>query len=558
MAKIKGITVEIGGDTTKLDKALEGVNKELKTTQGDLKQVDRLLKLDPKNVTLLEQKQRNLSKAIESTKNKLDVLKRASEQAKEKLAIGEITIEQYEELQRSVAGAEKSLKSLEDQAEETGRKLNPLSGMATEFGEAANTVAEKTKGLSTAAAGAVAGLGAMAVKAAGAADDLNTMAKQTGFSTEELQKMQYASDRIDVSMDTIVSSARKMKKNMASTSAEVVSAWQRLGVATKTQTGEFRDATDVFYDAAFALSRIPNETERDIIAMQIFGKSADELAGIIDDGGEALRRMGEEAEKNGLILSQDALDGANALNDGIDKLKATAKQAFFEAGATIAKNLLPNIEILVGKVVELLKWIGGLDGRTLAFIGTILFMTAAISPVAKIIGNVSLAIANANKVFTLTNAKIMLVVGAMTALVAAGYAIAGAWDKMSGAEKALAILGAITVAAAAAAIALGAITGPLGAAAVAAAIVGGIAMTGAAISNANKRAKTQEASSGTGMSYLGSYNEVNGISGGYGDNRTGAPAQNFTLELDGQVLGRAVTPYIDQNRQRMGVDLAGG
>lgn len=557
-SKIKGITVEIGGDTTKLDKALEGVNTELKTTQSDLKQVERLLKLDPGNVTLLTQKQAGLNKAIEGTQKKLDVLKDAAEQAKKKLDIGEITQEQYDELTRRVVDTTQSLKKLESQATETTRKLNPMKIPLEEMGSKAELASEKTKKLSAVAAGAVVSLGAMAVKAAGAADDLNTMAKQTGFSTEELQKMQYASDTIDVSMDTIVSAARKMKKNMASTSAEVVSAWNRLGVATRDQAGEFRNATDVFYDAAFALSRIPNETERDILAMQIFGKSADELAGIIDDGGEALRRMGEEAEKNGLILSQDALDGANALNDGIDKLKATAKQAFFEAGATIAQNLLPNIEILVEKVVELLKWIGSLDGRTLALIGTILMMTAALSPLMKIVGNVSYLLANASSIFTVTNLKIMAVVASVALLAGALIAMAQAWDNMSGLEKAVSIIGALTIAAAAAAVAVGAINGPAGAALAVAGIVGGIAAVTAAVHSANKRAKAQNMSAPPSGYSGGGYGQPSGYGGGYGDNRTGAPAQNFTLELDGQVLGRAVTPYIDQNRQRMGVDLAGG
>ena len=72
--RIKGITVEIGGDTTKLDKALAGTNKELKTTQDNLRDVDRLLKIDPKNTVLLEQKQKLLAEAVEKTKNKIKTL----------------------------------------------------------------------------------------------------------------------------------------------------------------------------------------------------------------------------------------------------------------------------------------------------------------------------------------------------------------------------------------------------------------------------------------------------------------------------------------------------
>ena len=89
--RIKGITVEIGGDTTKLSKALEGVNKDIKGTQTQLKDVQKLLKLDPSNTELLSQKHKLLADAVTATKEKLEVLKTAAEQANEVLAKGEIT-----------------------------------------------------------------------------------------------------------------------------------------------------------------------------------------------------------------------------------------------------------------------------------------------------------------------------------------------------------------------------------------------------------------------------------------------------------------------------------
>ena len=92
--RIAGITVEIGGDTTKLSKALQGVNKDIKNTQTQLKDVEKLLKLDPSNTELVAQKQRLLGDAIKETKEKLATLKTAAEQANEQLAKGEITQEQ--------------------------------------------------------------------------------------------------------------------------------------------------------------------------------------------------------------------------------------------------------------------------------------------------------------------------------------------------------------------------------------------------------------------------------------------------------------------------------
>ena len=100
--KIKGITVEIGGDTTKLSKALEGVNKTIKNTQTQLKDVEKLLKLDPTNTELLSQKQRLLADSITTTKDKLATLKTAAEQANQALTNGEISQEQYDALQREI------------------------------------------------------------------------------------------------------------------------------------------------------------------------------------------------------------------------------------------------------------------------------------------------------------------------------------------------------------------------------------------------------------------------------------------------------------------------
>lgn len=180
------------------------------------------------------------------------------------------------------------------------------------------------------------GLSALTLKSALAADDLNTMAKQSGFSTADIQKWQYASDLIDVSIDDIVKSAGKMKKNMISTSKTTIAAWDQLGVKVEDGNGQLRDSTTVFYETLTALSKVQNETERDTLAMTIFGKSADSLAGIVDDGGAALQDLADKAEKAGVILSQDTLDGANALNDKVDTLKATVKGFAGKVGSELA------------------------------------------------------------------------------------------------------------------------------------------------------------------------------------------------------------------------------
>lgn len=190
------------------------------------------------------------------------------------------------------------------------------------------------------------GLSALTLKSALAADDLNTLAKQSGFSTADIQKWQYASDLIDVSIDDIVKSAAKMKKNMISTSSTTVDAWNQLGIKVKDSNGQLRNSTTVFYETLTALSKVQNETERDTLAMTLFGKSADSLAGIVDDGGAALQELAGKAEKAGVILSQDTLDGANALNDKVDTLKATVKGFAGEVGSELAGRASKALDIV--------------------------------------------------------------------------------------------------------------------------------------------------------------------------------------------------------------------
>lgn len=416
--RIKGITVVLGGDTTGLNKALSGTNKEIKSTQAQLKDVERLLKLDPTNTKLLEQRQRLLSEAVGETRTKLTALKEAEKQVQEQFKKGEISQQQYDALQREIIETENQLNKLESAANQSNAALNKIAAVANNISGGAQKVADATRGISVAAGGAAVGMLGMAVSAGAAADDINTLAKQSGFGTDEIQKWQYAADRMDVSVETIISSARKMKKNMVSTSKDTIAAWEELGVAVTDSNGELRDSTTVFYEAVDALAKVENETQRDTLAMQLFGKSADEMAGIIDDGGTALKEMGAEAEASGLILSQDALDGANAFNDGLDTLKAKAQQAFFSSGAALAENLLPLLDTLVEKMSVALSWIASLDGETLTMIGTVLLAVAAISPIAgiisKITGSIQLVTQAIN--FLIAN-PIVLLIAAIVALV---------------------------------------------------------------------------------------------------------------------------------------------
>lgn len=435
---IKGITIEIGGDTTGLDKALKGTNAEIKRTQNELKDVNKALKLDPSNTELLEQKQRALADAVKATSEKLDMLKTAQEQAAEQLAKGEIGQEQYDALTREIVKTEAELKKATKEADNFSVGLEQAKNALNKVGSAAQDVANKTKGLSTAATGLLGAIGGLALKSAAAADDLNTLSKQTGISTDDLQKMQYAADLVDVSVENITGAMSKMKKGMAEGDFGKA-AFETLGVSVRDTDGALRNTNEVFYEVLTALSQIPNETERDTIAMELFGKSADQLAGIIDDGGLALQQYGTEAENLGLILDTETLQGLNDVNDTIDQLKAQAGAELAKAGAEALEALTPVLETVIEKLSQLFEWIGNLDESQMQTIITIAAVVAAISPIAGIIATISgaitaflniwpqvQAVAAGIKAFALAN-PLALVVAAVIAL---GAIVVTHWDKI--------------------------------------------------------------------------------------------------------------------------------
>ena len=154
------------------------------------------------------------------------------------------------------------------------------------------------------------------------ADEVLTMSKTTGLATDTLQEFMYASDFIDVSVDTMTSSMSKMIRSMDSArdgSREAAQAFSKLHVSWRDGTGQLKNSEQMFYEVIDALGAMKNETERDAIAMQIFGKSARELNPLIEAGSKELKRLGEEAHTVGAVMGDDTLDKFNNLKDAMDK-----------------------------------------------------------------------------------------------------------------------------------------------------------------------------------------------------------------------------------------------
>ena len=194
---IKGITIEIGGDTTKLDKALGSVNKNVKSTQSELREVEKLLKLDPKNTEALEQKQKLLAKAVGETKEKLDVLKTAEAQVEEQFKNGEVSEEQYRALKREIEATELSLKKLEEEANKSNLSLEKV-GEA--FGKVGSKTTDIGKKMLPVTAG-IAGMGTAGVAAAMELDDgYDTIITKTGATGEALEELNAVADELFTEM----------------------------------------------------------------------------------------------------------------------------------------------------------------------------------------------------------------------------------------------------------------------------------------------------------------------------------------------------------------------
>ena len=267
--RIKGITVEIGGDTTKLSKALEGVNKNIKNTQTQLKDVEKLLKLDPSNTELLSQKHKLLADAVTATKEKLETLKTAAAQANEALARGDINQEQYDALQREIIETEQELQNLQREAEASSTALAKLGQAGEMLENAGGKIADVGTTLTTHVTVPVMAAGTAAVKTAAdfdsamskvaavsgaTADELNAlrdkareMGAKTKFSASEAaDAMNYMAmagwktgDMLD-GIEGIMNLAAASGENLATTSDIVTDALTAFGL-TAADSGHFAD-----------------------------------------------------------------------------------------------------------------------------------------------------------------------------------------------------------------------------------------------------------------------------------------------------------------------------
>ena len=296
-SRIQGITVEIGGDTTKLSTALSKVNKEIRDTQSQLKDVNKLLKLDPGNADLMAQKQRLLTQAISETKEKLDSLKLASQQANDALARGEISQSQYDALQREIVETENALAELEQQADRSAVALQKIGATSEKLQSVGASIEGVGKKLMPVTA-AIGGLGVAAVKIAADFD--------SGMS-----KVAAVSGATGVELDKLREKAREMGAKTKFSASEAAEAMNYMAMAGW-KTGEMLDGIEGIMNLAAA--------------------SGEDLATTSDIVTDALTALGLSASDSGHFADILAAASSNA-NTNVAMMGETFKYCAPVAGA---------------------------------------------------------------------------------------------------------------------------------------------------------------------------------------------------------------------------------
>ena len=337
--RIKGITVEIGGDTTGLDKALKSVNTSIRTTQSALKDVNRLLKLDPSNTELLSQKQRLLKDAIAATKEKLDSLKVAQEQAKQQLENGELGQDKYDALQREIVETEEELRRLQQEAATTNTALSKIDVAGQKMETVGNSIAGAGKKMMGVTA-VIGGVGVAAVKTAADFDSaMSQVAAVSGATGKDF--------------DNLRNKAREMGAKTKFSATEAAEAMNYMAMAGW-KTEDMLDGIEGVMNLA-AASGEDLATTSDIVtdALTAFGLSAkdsshfaDILAAASSNANTNVSMMGETFKYCAPIagaLGFSAEDTAEAIG-----LMANAGIKSSQAGTalrTIMNNLAGDVKI---------------------------------------------------------------------------------------------------------------------------------------------------------------------------------------------------------------------
>ncbi len=395
---IKGITIEIDGETTGLQKALSGVNKQTRDLQSELKQVDKLLKLDPKNTELLAQKQQILKEQVQATADKLKSLRDAQAQVNEQYKKGEISEEQYRAFQRELAKTEQQLKSYKGELKEVESQTNKLEQATKKTGDVLKNIGGKMsdvgKTMSMKVTAPIVAAGTAAIKMS---NDFNaSMANVATLIPGNVDRVNELKDAVqDMAVDV-----GKHTGDLADGLYQVVSAFgdtadtakileinakaAAAGVATTTDAINLTSAVTKGYgdttaeavgkvsDLAFTTVKLGQTTFPELASSigrvtplaASLGLSMEELFGVM---ATATGVTGSAAEVSTQL--RGVLQSLMAPTDSMTKL---IKKMGFESGAAMLEQL--GLQETINTVVNaaeksntpLQKYIGSIEGQTLA------------------------------------------------------------------------------------------------------------------------------------------------------------------------------------------------
>lgn len=306
-SRIKGITVEIGGDTTGLQNALKGVNSTIKNTQSALKDVNKLLKLDPSNAELLTQKQKLLKDAIAATSEKLESLKTAQEQVKAQFESGNLGQDKYDALQREIIETEQELKRLQEQAIDSNAALARIEEIGGKLESVGNKMTGVGQSLLPVTAGVTA-LGTAAVKTTADFDSSISQVQATmGITKDAMSELNGESVN---TVDALRNLAKQMGSETAFSASECADAMNYLALAGY-DTQEIYDTLPTVLNLA-AAGGIDLASASDMVtdAMSALGMETSEADTMVD-------QMAKTASSTNTSVAQ--------LGEGILTIGATAR-----------------------------------------------------------------------------------------------------------------------------------------------------------------------------------------------------------------------------------------
>ena len=416
--------------------ALSEVNAGLRVNKQQMQLVaEQTREMDDRQAAL-QQRYEAAQQTLQSYRDKVQVLQQAYENsARREGEASKTTMEWRASLisaQTEVAKQESLLRDLSS-GQETARKTTAsladvVNGLANALGislpPGLQTAVDKLDGFSASGAAAVTVVGGLVGALASStmdmsktADDLLTLSTQTGLTTDQLQEFEYASELVDVSTDTLQGSLVKLTNNMqtaATGTGSAAEAFKTLKVKVADSQGHLKNNYDVFLQTIDALGKMKNETERDALAMDIFGKSATDLNPLIEAGSGKLKELAEQAHEVGYVVDNETLQSFGELDDAMQKLDKqgdAVKRSFAEA-------LLPIITAFVDVITAIPTPVLTAVIAITSIATVILLVVKAVKELSGPVSAVSGLISSATSLMDPLYIKILAIVAAVTALVA--------------------------------------------------------------------------------------------------------------------------------------------